>query len=166
MPVRPYTIAARVLHYGRYGRNSEDVRLMPLFVGYPGLVRGYQFDSFSANECRPTATSPCPVFDQLVGSRLAVGNLELRFPLIGAFMGEIHYGPLPVEGVLFADAGVAWNGDVIPTFLGGERDLVRSVGAGVRINALGFAVVEVAAAHPLDRPGNGWLLTFNLIPGF
>ena len=30
MPIRPVTIAARVLHYGRYGSGSEDPRLIPL----------------------------------------------------------------------------------------------------------------------------------------
>ena len=51
MPVRPFTIALRGMHYGRYGRDSEDARLSPLYLGYPGLVRGYDVSSFDANEC-------------------------------------------------------------------------------------------------------------------
>ena len=39
------------LHYGRYGADAEDPRLPPLFIGYQGLVRGYDFGSFDANEC-------------------------------------------------------------------------------------------------------------------
>jgi hypothetical protein len=34
-----YTIAARVLYYGRYGSGAEDYRLPPLFVGHPQPVR-------------------------------------------------------------------------------------------------------------------------------
>ncbi len=74
MPVRPFTVAARLLHYGRYGSGGEDQRLQPLYLGYPGLVRGYTFGSFDASECKPPPNAPdsCPVFDQLLGSRIAV----------------------------------------------------------------------------------------------
>jgi len=44
MPARPFTIAVRGLHYGRYGADAEDARLTPLFIGYQGLVRGYDTD--------------------------------------------------------------------------------------------------------------------------
>jgi hypothetical protein len=166
MPVRPVTIAGRILHYGRYGPDAEDARLAPLYLGYSGLVRGYDFDSFDAGECEPTAASPCPVYDRLVGSRVAVANLEVRFPLVGVFTGELEYGPVPIEGLVFADAGVAWGRLDEPTFFGGDREVVRSVGAGVRVNALGFAILELAAARPLDRPEKGWLFSFNFQPGF
>jgi Tol biopolymer transport system component len=38
MPARFYTVAGRVLHDGRYGSGGEDVRLVPLFIGYPQLI--------------------------------------------------------------------------------------------------------------------------------
>ena len=41
MPVRPFTFAFRGLFYGRYGTDAEDFRLPTLYLGYPGLVRGY-----------------------------------------------------------------------------------------------------------------------------
>ncbi|MFC2169855.1 hypothetical protein ACFLRM_04750 [Acidobacteriota bacterium] len=50
MPVRPFTLAFRFLHYGRYGGNADDSRLPPLFLGYETLVRGYGYTSFSAAE--------------------------------------------------------------------------------------------------------------------
>src|SRR6185503_17269272 len=65
MPVRPYTIAFRALHYGRYGNGGEDERLQPLFVGYPNLVRGYDVNSFSSLECGVQVGNECPVFDQM-----------------------------------------------------------------------------------------------------
>ena len=63
------------------------------------------------------------------------------------------YGPLPVEIGVFADAGVAWTGDIKPGFLGGERDWARSVGATLRFNAFGYAIGELDYVRPLDRPG-------------
>src|SRR5687767_12406642 len=35
MPARPFTIALRGLHYGRYGADGEDPRLAPMYIGYP-----------------------------------------------------------------------------------------------------------------------------------
>ena len=43
--------------------------------------------------------------------------------------------------------------------------MLRSVGAGVRVNAAGI-IFEVAAAHAYDHPGKGWSLAFNIGPGF
>ena len=168
MPARPFTIALRGLHYGRYGRDSEDGRLMPLFIGYPGLVRGYDVDSFSASECVANARSTCSVFDQLVGSRIAIAGAELRFPLLGLLTGRSssYYGPFPIEMAFFADAGTAWTSDTTPTLLGGDRDWVRSVGAALRLNAFGYAVLELDYVRPLDRPGRGWLWQFNVTQGF
>lgn len=166
VPARPLTLAARALHLGRYGPDSQDGRLTPLFIGYPGLVRGYELGSYTAGECLANATSDCPAFDRLVGTRLFVANGELRFPLVGLFQGEFNYGPLPLEGFVFGDAGVAWTGDDEPTFLAGERELVASAGAGVRVNAFGYLVLEFAAARPFDRPDDRWRFIFNILPGF
>jgi WD40 repeat protein len=169
MPFKPLTLAGRLVHYGRYGSGSEDNRLYPLFLGYPTLVRGYDFNSFDASECIPSTPTgtDCPVFDKLIGTRLMVANAEVRFPLIGIFRRELMYGPVPLEGVIFGDAGVAWTKGEKPKFLsGGTRDWARSVGAGVRVNALGFAVLEFDAVRPLDRPQSGWRFQFAFQPGF
>jgi len=173
MPARPYTIAFRVLHYGRYGSGGEDTRMEPLFVGYPNLVRGYDVNSFSAVECGITTDNSCPVFDQMLGSRVAVANVEVRFPPFGALTGKGLYGPIPLDLVGFAEAGVAWNkGDKVSFDLGGadgsltERKPVRSVGVGARVNLFGYAIVEVDYAKPLDRPQKNWVWVFSLSPGF
>jgi hypothetical protein len=166
MPVRPFTLAFRGVHYGRYGRDGEDGRLSPLFLGYPGMVRGYETGSFDAGECAADAFTPCPTFDRLIGSRLALASAEVRFPVWGLFSRRTFYGPLPVELALFGDAGVAWTRLDEPRFLGGDRDWVRSVGAALRFNAFGYAIAEVDYVKPLDRPGRGWLWQFNLTPAF
>ena len=169
MPVRPFTIAARVLHYGRYGSGGEDQRLQPLFIGYPGLVRGYTFGSFDASECDPPANDPnaCPVFDQLLGTRMLVGNVELRFPLFGVLgIGSGYYGALPLDFTVFGDGGVAWESNIEPSFAGGDRKPVFSAGAGFRFNLFGFAVAELNLVRPFDRPAKNWVWEFNLQPGF
>jgi hypothetical protein len=166
MPLRPFTLAFRGLHYGRYGRDGEDARLSPIFAGYPSLVRGYDVDSFEASECFATAESSCPVFDQLIGSRIAVASAEVRFPLVGVFSRRTYYGPLPIEIAFFGDAGVAWDSETEPQFFGGSRDVVRSVGTAVRFNLFGYVIGEIDYVKPLDRPERGWLWQFNFIPGF
>jgi Tol biopolymer transport system component len=166
MPVRPYTLALRGLYFGRYGSDADDPRLPTMYLGYPGLVRGYDPGSFQAGECGVQADGSCPAFDRLIGSRVAIANAELRFPLWGAFGGKNFYGPLPVELGVFSDAGVAWGGNSSSRFTAGDHRPVASVGATARINVLGFAVAEINYVRPLDRPGRGWLWQFNLQPGF
>lgn len=167
MPISFYTIAIRGLHFGRYGAGGQDERLFPLFVGFPNLVRGYDVYSFSAAECVPTAASDCPAFDRLIGSRVLVGNLEFRFPLLRPFgVSQAMYGPVPLELAFFADGGVAWNRGERPSFLGGDRQGVSSVGVALRANLLGFAIGEFDFSRPLQRPGQGWIFQFNLTPGF
>ena len=168
MPVRPFTIAVRALHYGRYGSGGEDLRLPPLFLGYPSLVRGYDVNSFDATECVNDGFGGCQTFDRLMGSRISVGNVELRFPLVGLFNRHDLYGPLPIELAVFGDIGQAWSSGTTTQFgvMAGSNQWVRSVGVAARVNLLGFAVGEVDFVHPLDRPTRGWLWEFNLIPGF
>ena len=167
MPARFYTIAGRIMHYGRYGRDGENSLLSPLYLGYPELMRGYTLGSFSASECAVGATTSCPSLDRLLGSRMLVTNLELRFPLLRPFgVKSGMYGPLPVEVALFTDAGVAWNKSDRPSFLGGNRAPVTSAGVTFRTNLLGFAVGQLDFAYPFQRPGRGWVWSFSLSPGF
>ncbi|MDP1570991.1 MAG: BamA/TamA family outer membrane protein [Vicinamibacterales bacterium] len=164
MPFRPYTIALRGLYFGRHGGGADDQRLPTLYLGYPGLVRGYDAGTFRSTECGQAADIlTCPAFDRLVGTQIAVANAEIRFPLWGAFGGQQFYGPLPVELAVFADGGVAWGGS---RFTDTARDPVASIGAAARVNLLGFAIAEINYVRPLQRPERGWLWQFNLMPGF
>jgi hypothetical protein len=134
MPMRPYTIAARVLHSARYGPDADDPRLVPMFAGYRHLVRGYDAATFGGCD----DIGDCDRFDALFGSRLLVTNVELRVPIAGIASREVRYGAIPAEAFAFADAGVAWTGLDLPAFAGGPRRVVRSVGGGVRVNAFGM----------------------------
>jgi outer membrane protein assembly factor BamA len=152
MPVGPVTIAVRGMHYGRYGADSDHVRLIGLYAGYPEFVHGYAVGSFSAVECPSTDGGPdCAVFTRLIGSRMAVANLEIRAPLRSLFTGQLEYGRIPIDVAGFFDMGMAWTEFERPEFAGGPRGIVKSVGAAVRINVFGLLPVEVSAAHPFDR---------------
>lgn len=173
MPVRPFTLAFRLLHYGRYGKGAEDPRMYPLFLGYETLIRGYNPTSFTASEVY-SETNPFD-YDQLFGSKIFVANVELRFPLFGVLgIGKGYYGIFPVDFISFFDAGVAWmegdydsdGDDDRAWFLGGDRRLVRSVGVGLRTNLLGFIILGLDYVHPLDRPNKNWYFQFTLTPGF
>jgi hypothetical protein len=94
-----------------------------------------------------------------------VANLEMRFPLLGLF-ARSFYGPFPIEGVVFTDAGVAWGRGTSPTFVGGEVAPVTSAGDGVRANLFGFAILELDFVRPFDRPLEGWVWQFGFNPGF
>ena len=180
MPVRPFTLAARLVHYGRYGAGADDSRLSPLFLGSSSLVRGYDDRSFTFGECVPlidtiagAVEDACPLFSQLLGTRVVVANAELRFPLLGALgVGSGYYGVLPVELAIFGDVGIAWRSDDSTTrltderasFLGGDRRPVTSAGAAMRMNFFGFAIIEANYAYAFQR--NRWLWQFSFQPGF
>jgi hypothetical protein len=162
MPVQPFTIAARAVHVGRYGPDADSGRVSPLFVGFPNFVRGYDIYSFHADTCAPGA---CINLSDLVGSRMLVGNLEVRAPLVGMFTGRLDYGYAPVDVIGFFDSGVAWGGVGAGTAFN-DRPWVKSAGAGLRFNAMGFAVFELSAVHAFDRPREKWQFLFAMQPGF
>ncbi len=167
MPVPFYTLAARAVHFGRYGRDAQHPLLAPIYLGYPELVRGYDIYSYDPSECRPTPDSTCPEFDQLLGSRVLVGGLELRFPLLRPFGAtQRMYGPVPVEVGFYFDAGVAWNEGEKPAFAGGQRKGVTSAGVAVRVRLFGLLVTEFDFSRPFQRPGKGLTFQFTISPGF
>jgi Tol biopolymer transport system component len=152
MPLRPFTIAMRVMNVGRYGSGADDPRLLPLAWTLRDIVRGY-------GDTGPDAQSTT----YLSADRLLVGNVELRFPIPGVLSKRMHWNALPMEGLIFSDAGRFW----IPDFATNHTTsaLLHSVGAGVRIVAAGV-VFELDAVKPLDQLSQGWTFSFNFRPGF
>jgi Omp85 superfamily domain/Peptidase MA superfamily/WD40-like Beta Propeller Repeat len=166
MPAPFYTIAARVLHYGRYGAGAEDVRLRPIFLNDPALVRGYNTLESVSVGCTVVAAGDCTAGDRLFGSRVLVGNVELRVPLLRPFgVTRTMYGPVPMELALFGDSGVAWNRGEAPAFAGGTRQGIGSAGFALRIG-LGVAIAEIDVARPFQSSTQGWRVGFNLMPGW
>jgi len=149
MPVKPLTIAMRVMHVGRYGSGADDPRLLPLVWTLRDVVRGY-------GDTGPAVSS----LTYLSADRMIVANVEARFPIPGIFNGRPQYGPLPLEGLIFSDAGKFSS----PGTPASSWPLLRSVGAGVRLSAAGV-IFELDAVRPLDQT-SGWTFAFNFRPGF
>ena len=106
---------------------------------------------------------------QLAGSRVAVFNAELRFPIIRRFDVGSSFGLPPLDGLIFYDAGLAWSKGQTP-HLGNapanndpnvNRYPLASWGAGLRVNLFNLAILRWDYARPLstDRKPN-W--TFSL----
>lgn len=161
MPIKPYTFAARVLHTGYYGPDADDPRLLPAFLGSRQLVRGYGWGDL---QCSTDVDGECAAYEDLLGSRLMVGNLEVRFPVMGILSRDIHYGSVPLEGFLFADTGLIWSRSPIFTAADSQRNLVSSFGAGVRLSA--FIPVELSVVRALNRPARGWSFDVSFSSGF
>jgi hypothetical protein len=166
IPKRPFTIAFRALHYGRYGKGSDDERLWPLYLGYETLVRGYDYNTFEYaefDELNPQAFD----FNRLLGSRMLVANIELRFPLFGVLgLGRGYYGVWPLECLAFYDIGTAWYSGEKPDWFGGDKKAVSSAGVGLRTNLFGVLVLGFDYVYPFDRPVKGWHWQFTIAPGF
>ncbi|HWO88431.1 MAG TPA: hypothetical protein VNL98_04695 [Gemmatimonadales bacterium] len=168
-----FNLASRLLFLGRFGRNENE---FPVFLGSSELVRGYTYASFRRSECGTTAVqslSGCGAVDQLIGSRIAVANIELRVPLIrNLTLGVLPIGFPPIEGALWFDAGVAWTaGSNVRWSRSPEEDQsvrapVSSYGVGLRANILGFLILRVDYAVPRQRPQQGGYWIVSLGPPF
>jgi outer membrane protein assembly factor BamA len=153
MPVRPFTLAMRLVHSARYGADGSDPRLLPSYLGSTYYVRGHRHD---LRYCMPDATQTCG--DELFGNRLLVGNLEVRFPVWGLLSREIEYGRFPMDAYLFADGGfVSASGE--------RRTAISSIGGGLRVNAGGLPL-EVGAVRALDGPKPRWQFELGFRVGF
>jgi Tol biopolymer transport system component len=181
---RPFTLAMRGLFFGRAGRDAD---LFPIFLGSTELIRGYTASSFRTNECvtpvTVTSRTGCAELDQLIGSRVAVANIELRFPLTRSLvLGFLPIGFPPIEGALFYDVGLAWN-TLCPGNGRTECSVVRltrpssanpdrvraplkSYGGSIRVNLLGFVILRLDLTKPMDRPNKHAYWTVSLGPTF
>ena len=126
-----YSFASRLLTGVSGGRNPQVFR-----IGGYNTLRGW------------------PDFT-LLGTRLAMGSLELRFPFIQdlGVIGPLPIGHLGVRGALFTDFGSVWYGDTTPRFsqvVNGRwqlRDPFVSFGTGIRAWLLGMPMkLDVAWA--------------------
>ena len=146
---------------------GRDESVIEKHIGRPEFVRGYDREEYGVScvvvppggERPPLNQSACSAVD-LLGSRVAFANAELRFPLVRRFdLGLLPISLPPVDGLVFYDIGIAWSsGQEIqwnshPTDdLRVTRTPRRSYGAGIRLNLFGFALLRWDYAIPLDRP--------------
>jgi hypothetical protein len=172
------TFSTRIFADATIGR---DENLFPKYIGTPDFVRGYDQSSFyngfscgnflntsdiNSQQCAATA---------LIGTRVAVFNEELRFPIIRRFdLGSLPVGLPPVDGLFFYDAGLAWNRGQKVTVgkpdnynVAVDRYVMRSYGFGLRVNLFNIAILRWDMARPLDRDTDKkFKWTFSIGPSF
>ena len=155
---KPISLAFRALHYGRYGKNANS--LYPLYLGNEYLIRGYNFNAFyKADE---TYSGNSLDINKIAGSKIVVFNSEIRFPFTGIQrLSLIKSGYLFSDIVLFFDAGVTWKKDKFPWLESSDIRYywnpnpnyytpIYSLGASLRINLFGYAILEPYIAMPFQ----------------
>ena len=167
------TVATRFYTSMSFGR---DETAFPKYIARPDFVRGYDRNNSFYLTCPIIGANPsnCSAV-QLLGSRVAVANAELRFPLVRRFeLGVLPIALPPVDGLFFYDVGAAWSKDQSLYLSRPEnydvtkqRYPLRSYGMGLRLNLFNYAIVRWDYAIPLDQPGSHhgfW--TWSLWPSF
>lgn len=166
----PVTLATRNLFVGRYGPDAESGILPPLYIGYPFLVRGYDALEYA------DGSSSLPItINDLIGSKMYVGNIELRLPFTGPErLSAIKSRLLFTELNLFTDGGIAWGNRTEIFGEGKEQTMVErkskfvmSTGISLRLNLFGYLIIEPYYAIPWQNGGwkNG-SFGFNFTPGW
>ncbi len=173
--VGPLTFATRALYFGRIGRDASRFRV---FLGNTDLLRGNTSGSYYNNECRnnvppPNSVTGCSELDRLVGTQLAVGSAELRFPILSPAWHFLPLGFPPIEGALFYDVGMAWNeGDQLRWSRKPGDDPIRvrtpmqTFGASARMNLFNFVILRLDYSIPQERRAVKGYWTLSLGPVF
>jgi len=150
------TFATRFLSSVSVGR---DETFFPKYIGRPDFIRGYDRANFNFVDCTSIiggGQAQCNNA-QLAGSRVAVANAELRFPIIRRFDVGSNFGLPPLDGLIFYDAGLAWSKGQTPHLgrapSGNDPSLDRypltSWGAGLRVNLFNLAILRWDYAVPM-----------------
>ncbi len=178
---KPFGIAFRALHYGRYGGNSDV--LYPLYIGSPWYVRG-----LGSNSAQDILIANGRDFDELVGSKMFVANAEIRLPFTGPEqISLIKSGFLFTDLNLFLDGGASFyefdqfNGPIYklgtdgkpqtnpstgePLILRQEARPIFTAGVSVRVNLFGALILEPYYAVPLLKETKG-VFGLNIVPGW
>jgi outer membrane protein assembly factor BamA len=154
---------------------GPDEEAFPKYIARPDFVRGYDRNSSFYLSCPVVGANPtnCSAV-QLLGSRVAVANIEARFPLLRKVtLGFAPFDLQPVDGLFLYDAGLAWSSG--QKVFGSRPDQynvsvdrypVRSYGAGLRVNLFNYAILRWDYAIPVDQNGRKGLWTWSLWPSF
>jgi Tol biopolymer transport system component len=165
----PLTFATRNLYVGRFGKDAESGVLPPLYLGYPSLIRGYAAIEYAQNTNQQSVT-----INDLIGSKIYVGNAELRLPFTGPErLSMIKSSFLFTELNLFTDGGFAWgnrnllvNQDETGKIQRSSK-FIMSSGVSLRVNVFGALIVEPYYAIPWQNGGfSNASFGLNFMPGF
>lgn len=138
---------------------GPDELEFPKYIGRPDFIRGYDRENYVGGECETSLSDPlaCSAV-QLLGSRVAFANVELRFPLVRQFaLGFLPIALPPVDGLFFFDMGAAWSKDQRLHMsrpdnydFAYERYPLKSYGFGIRLNLFNIALVRWDYSVPMD----------------
>ena len=167
------TVATRA--YASVSVGPDETQFMK-YIARPDFVRGYDRNNALFLSCPIIGASTwnCSA-TQLLGSRVAVANIELRFPLVRRLeLGILPLALPPLEGLFFFDAGMAWSkGQKVFASkpenyeAASHRYPLRSYGMGLRLNLFNYALLRWDYAVPLDQQGaKRGFWTWSLWPSF
>lgn len=161
---KPFTLAVRGLAYARTGGTSTAFSLQyPLYAGNPFFVRGYDRNVYAAQE-------DSVFIYRTVGSKMVVGNFEVRLPFTGPRKLALIGSKFLVSDLnLFFDAGLAfYTRDELREDAYIQHKPILSTGVSLRVNLFGYLVLEPYFAIPLSAPESErtWRFGLNFIPGW
>jgi len=177
--IKPITLAARVYSYMRLGEGSDQ--LYNIYIGYPYMVRGFENNNYGPNSKIG--------YSDLSGSKMIVGNFEVRIPFTGPEqLAILPSGFLFSDLNLFIDGGLAWTNNSTIKWTKTEDDIITessngatyqaydpnvtmpvfSAGVSLRINLFGAMILEPYYAIQLNNPTREKFGTFglNFAPGW
>ncbi len=162
--LKPVTLAVRGLGYARTGGTSTEFSYQyPLFAGNSFFVRGYDRAVYSAPD-------DSLFIYRTIGSKMLVGNFEIRLPFTGPRrLSLIKSNFIVTDLNLFFDAGLAFfeDGELKETaYL--QHKPIFSTGVSLRVNLFGYLVLEPYFALPISAPKSEqkWRFGLNFIPGW
>ena len=165
------TLATRSYADLSVGPNEEEFKK---YIARPDFVRGYDRNSsfylVSGGRREPTSCSAV----QLLGSRVAVVNVEARFPLLRKVeLGFLPFELPPVDGLFFHDIGLAWTAGQRCSPRGRRTTTSRSSGIRFGLRRRGHSREPVQLrglrwdyAIPADQNGRKGVWTWSLWPSF
>jgi hypothetical protein len=170
--VGPLVFAVRGQYFGQIGSSASRFQV---FLGRTDLLRGNTSGSYQRDECRfaisYTDQGVCAPLYRMVGTQIGIASAELRFPLLNASLGFLPIGFPPIEGALFYDAGIAWDGRSTLKWnrqAGDDPLNVRTpsqtLGVALRMNVFGFVILRLDYSVPQERPGMHGLWTLSIGP--
>lgn len=172
---KPVCFAFRALSYNRFENAVNSI--YPLYIGDWGLVRGY--NSFTSSNY--VLDNNDFYIDQLYGSKILLGNFEIRFPFSGLKRLSLINSRYFVSDLsAFFDIGTAF--DEFSHFTKGEPiflvdqngngyyiykkpKIAKSAGISLRVNLFGALIVEPYLAYPFEK-NTKIVFGLNLTPGF
>lgn len=173
--LKPITLAGRILYNGRLNPKNLEVlnQINPLYLGFPWYIHGFYGNALAKQQGLITQ-------ENLTGEQLGVANFEVRLPFTGPKkLALIDFQYLPSDINFFVDAGIAWSqqkkiGEVNTFNTFGNSSVtfkntpIFTTGVSIRINVLGYLIVEPYLALPYYNGKKQALISgFNfMVPGW